>query len=543
MRSLCRKFFSALFLLGLITVLPSPAKAEGGNTMLILDASGSMWGLVDGQSKISAARSAVDSILSKWHDGDNLGLMAYGHRSKGDCKDIETLIPVGAFDAAKIKSSVAALSPKGKTPIAASLRAAAEALKATENKATVLLVSDGIETCAPDPCAVAAELKKAGIDFKAHVIGFDVTDPAAKTQLQCIAKATGGVYLDARNADSLQNALGKAVEAAQGKAVKSEAPSKPPEDIYKGKNIRGIARLAEGMDPISDNRNEITWSFYKKGSEDEKGDYLTTFYNSPFADSYEPGEYIVEIAYGLVKRLVPVRIETGKRAELDVILDAGYVTSEGTVEGGGKAENVTWEIRDGSGDVFTTVYDAVPHFVVPAGSYTLELSKGAAKAKKDFTIAAGDSTNVAVTLDVGKLLVDATYGPEGPKVDKGIAVEVRTPSKQEGEQGDSVTTVYDPLAKFDLPAGKYDVIVSVGAAKKTVSTEIKSGTPTKLTVNMDAGVAGIKAPGATFIEIFGGERDINNERKSVWTGYETDISLAIGAGEYAIVATFADDKK
>jgi Ca-activated chloride channel family protein len=100
--------------------------------------------------------------------------------------------------------------------MADSLRAAADALRTSENKATVVLVSDGIETCHPDPCAVAAELKKAGVGFTAHVIGFDVADPAAKSQLQCIARATGGVYLDARNADDLAKALGRAVEATRG---------------------------------------------------------------------------------------------------------------------------------------------------------------------------------------------------------------------------------------------------------------------------------------------------------------------------------------
>ncbi len=182
------------FALSLIVVIfgfAGPAAAQTGDAILILDASGSMWGRVDGQTKISAARKAVDSILSKWKPSDRLGLMAYGHRTKGDCRDIELVVPVGDFDAGKIRSAVRGLNPKGKTPMADSLRAAAQALRSSENKATVILVSDGIETCSPDPCAVAAELKKAGVNFTAHVIGFDVTDPAAKSQLQCIARATG----------------------------------------------------------------------------------------------------------------------------------------------------------------------------------------------------------------------------------------------------------------------------------------------------------------------------------------------------------------
>ena len=285
----------------LLALSSTPALAQSGDAILILDASGSMWGQVDGQTKISAARKAVDSILRKWKPDDRLGLMTYGHRSKGDCKDIELMVPVSRFDPDRIKAAVNGLNPKGKTPIADSLRAAAGALRSTENKATIVLVSDGIETCAPDPCAVAAELKKSGVNFTAHVIGFDVTDPAAKNQLQCIARVTNGVYLDARNASGLEDALGRAVAAAQGTKVQSEAPARPAPDPYQGKNVRGVARLAAGVDPITDNNANVRWSFYKP-RDGENGDLVEIFYGAPTAGTLPPGDYLLDVEYGQVKR-------------------------------------------------------------------------------------------------------------------------------------------------------------------------------------------------------------------------------------------------
>ena len=383
--------FRFSFIAGLLSVgaafmgfaFSPPAYAQGTDkgtdTILVLDASGSMWGVVDGQTKISAARQAVDSILSKWRPEDRLGVIAYGHRSKGDCKDIELLVPVSTFDPAKIKTAVDALNPKGKTPIADSLRAAAAALRSTENKATVILVSDGIETCAPDPCAVAAELKKSGVGFTAHVIGFDVADPLAKNQLQCIARATGGVYLDARNASGLEGALTKAVDATRGTKVASEAPAKPVAvaDVYAGKNVRGVARLAEGLDPISD--DDINWGFYKRAG-DDKGEAVNTFYGAPFADNIAPGDYVVVVSYRQLKREFPLKVEKGKPALLDVILDAGYVTSEGSVAGGAaKVDDVVWQVTDKGGTLVAQEYDAVPRFVLAAGSYVLTLTKGQSK--------------------------------------------------------------------------------------------------------------------------------------------------------------------
>ncbi|HRF10348.1 MAG TPA: VWA domain-containing protein [Xanthobacteraceae bacterium] len=540
-----RYWLVGLFALAAAFSLSSGAKAQTGDTILILDASGSMWGQVEGQTKISAARKAVDSILSKWKATDRLGLMTYGHRTKGDCRDIELVVPVSAFDPEKIRSAVKALNPKGKTPMADSLRAAADALRATENKATVILVSDGIETCAPDPCAAAAELKKAGINFTAHVIGFDVTDPVAKSQLQCIARVTGGVYLDASNASGLENALGKAVQATQGTKVETQAPpppSKSEPDPLADKNFRGIARLAAGADPISDTKADVTWTFLKSNN-GQRGDFVSTAYNSPAAEAVEPGDYIVVVKYGQVEREFPFKVEKGKISTLDVSLDAGFVTSDGSIEGAGKADNVTWEVHQANGEIVTTVYDALPRFVLPAGNYTLTLTKGAAKTKKEFSIAAGDSINVSMVLDAGKLAVSAVYAPGGPQVQQGIAVEVRQPAKNDVEKPVWIATLYDPISQFDLPAGRYEVVVSVGYAKRVFPADVKSGDTTRLNFNLDAGVLGSKVPEGSTIEIFSAERDINNQRTWIGTYYEADHNVALNAGNYVVVVTTKSDKK
>ena len=193
----------------------APAAPQGpGQSMLVLDASGSMWGQIGGKPKIEIAREAVASMLQSWPASQQLGLMAYGHRSKGNCADIEMLKAPGTLDKASFQQSVNALQPKGMTPISASVRMAAEQLKFSERKATVILVSDGEETCHADPCAVGKELEKLGVDFTAHVVGFDIDkNPKAKAQLQCLASSTGGRYLDAKDAGELNTALREVAQA------------------------------------------------------------------------------------------------------------------------------------------------------------------------------------------------------------------------------------------------------------------------------------------------------------------------------------------
>lgn len=205
--------------------LSSFSAQAADKTILVLDASGSMWEQIEGKPKIEIARQALKSLVADWPEGQEVGLVAYGHRSKGDCKDIETLLPVGTLEAEKMNKAVDSLIPKGKTPLSAAVQQAAEALKYTEEKATVILISDGKETCDRDPCTLGTELEKAGVDFTAHVIGFDVAKLEDQAGLKCLAENTGGQFIAATNASELNKAL---IETAKLPSVEAATPPEPP---------------------------------------------------------------------------------------------------------------------------------------------------------------------------------------------------------------------------------------------------------------------------------------------------------------------------
>ncbi len=82
-------------------LLPQIAMAEG-KSIIVLDASGSMWGQIEGRAKLEIAREALGSVLSGMDPATEVGLMAYGHRSKGDCADIELVVPPGPGTAQSI---------------------------------------------------------------------------------------------------------------------------------------------------------------------------------------------------------------------------------------------------------------------------------------------------------------------------------------------------------------------------------------------------------------------------------------------------------
>src|SRR5690606_14577382 len=139
------------------------------------------------------ARDVMADLVDGWSDATNLGLVAYGHRSEGDCRDIETLIEPGQLDRTRFIDTINAIRPKGKTPISAAVEHAADLLSYRDNPATVVLISDGVETCQADPCALAEQLARQGVKFTAHVVGFDLEDDAHES-LACIAENTGGVF-------------------------------------------------------------------------------------------------------------------------------------------------------------------------------------------------------------------------------------------------------------------------------------------------------------------------------------------------------------
>jgi len=202
----------------LATASVAASEPQQARTIIVMDGSGSMWGQIDGRPKFEIARETVADVVGKLPANQTLGLIAYGHRRKGDCKDIELIVPPAPGTSGKVLNAVNDMRFLGMTPLSEAVRQAAQALRHTEQAATVVLVTDGLETCNLDPCAVANELEKSGVNFTAHVIGFGLTrDEGAK--VACLATNTGGRYLQASD--------GAALSAALRQTVSEPAPAKP----------------------------------------------------------------------------------------------------------------------------------------------------------------------------------------------------------------------------------------------------------------------------------------------------------------------------
>ncbi len=203
------------------------------NVMIVFDGSNSMWGQIEGVSKIEIARDTIGDLLAGWSDDRQVGLMAYGHRRRGDCGDIETLVEPQAGTTANIIERVQAISPRGKTPLTDAVEAAATALSYEDTPATVVLISDGLESCDRDPCALAKALETGGVGFTAHVVGFGLGSDQDVGSLSCLAEETGGVFIEASNASELKTALSNVSQAV---AKTPEPKPQAPEVAVNGPN-------------------------------------------------------------------------------------------------------------------------------------------------------------------------------------------------------------------------------------------------------------------------------------------------------------------
>jgi hypothetical protein len=202
-------------LLGVLTVPQAVAEnsSDSPSTSVIIDASGSMLAPdAGGQTRMDAAKQATEGLLNDLPKEQRLSLLTYGTQTgSGDeekaagCQDVTTLVPMGG-NRAEMVSKVKGLNPRGYTPIGKSLQQAEKELPG-QGARQIVLVSDGIDTCAPPPvCEVAKQIRERGVDIVINVIGLNVDDQA-RSELQCVAKEGGGSYADAKDAASLKEQL------------------------------------------------------------------------------------------------------------------------------------------------------------------------------------------------------------------------------------------------------------------------------------------------------------------------------------------------
>jgi hypothetical protein len=180
------------------------------NLEVILDLSGSMKLPLGRSTRIATARRVLRDVVAKIPDDFNVGLRVYGHRygsrQKETCTDSELVVPIQKLDRKRLMSVVDSTQPRGETPLVYSVLQTAADLKALGG-GSVILITDGEESCHGDPAAAVRELKAAGVDVRLQILGFTLTGQQVEQQLTQFAQAAGGRYYAAQDGQALGRAL------------------------------------------------------------------------------------------------------------------------------------------------------------------------------------------------------------------------------------------------------------------------------------------------------------------------------------------------
>lgn len=512
---------------------PLSAKAEG-KSIIVLDASGSMWGQIEGRAKLEIAREALGSVLGGMDPATEIGLMAYGHREKGSCEDIELVVPPAAGTAQAITEAANAMKFLGKTPLSEAVKRAAAELKSTEEAATVILITDGIETCEADPCALGAELEASGVNFTAHVVGFGLTEEEGQA-VACLAENTGGRYIQASDAGQLVEALKTTVAVA----APEPEPAPAPEPAALAENVDPVVLLVEGgTEPGEPMIADVYFSFTPIAPDGSAlGDEYTIYGRS--LGSLPQGKY--RMVTVLHKVTVEQIVDIGPVTELSTptaILDAGILDLTLRPAPGAEPDpDSYWELR-GADDLFESGYSKT-YRVFPSGEHALYAKLGAAETNQSVVITAGEVTTLDLVLGTGLAVVDSFY-TEGMLVEGGDHFTQIFEAQQnlDGSRKE-VAYGYGAAANFDLPAGDFVAVVTLGSAVAEVPFTVKVGERVEVKVPLNAGVAAFTfGDSNTYLEVFGAQKDINGNRKSFGYGYGPQWQSTFAAGDYVAVVDF-----
>lgn len=468
------------------------AQTSDTRVMFILDGSNSMWGQIDGTAKIDIAKDVMSDLITDWDETVDVGLMVYGHRRKNDCNDIEMVALPGPVARSTLIDKVKSISPRGKTPITTSLLRAVYEGGGTQGNYSVVLVSDGLETCEADPCnaVFALEIVNPGLDV--HVVGFDVTQEESQA-LQCIAERTGGQFFRAGNASELQKALGETIAVA----TEPVAPPTPAEPVP---SQRLLAKLCETCDPLPELK--VNWTI-----RDADGAILFDGLGLLYRDDPKiaPGTYMITARYESGVLLREAELIIGEDGTQQGIVNlkggAAVISAYATDDQNTPADPIFYAFHPilngtASDASLTESVTSKNRVWLPAGRYKVVATHDTITEIAEIEIIAGQDTRHAFDMRVGYFSPAAALTAGGAPLGGNMDYQLfRSEANANNNQARGIGFMLGALgAQKPLRPGTYYVRAILSYNRGTVSTrrvfpvEIRANQITAPIFDMDAGV-------------------------------------------------------
>jgi len=190
-----------------------PSQQQLTRILFLFDASQSMFGSWESNTKFEIAKKLMEDIADSLHMLPNVetALRVYGHTKKfppQDCDDTRLEVPFAKANGYRLKEKLGQIKPSGTTPIARSLEECGKDFPDGQARNIIILITDGIEECDGDPCAVSAVLQKKGIFLKPFIIGMNMSADLQK-QFDCV-----GTFYDAATENSFTTIMNVVISQA-----------------------------------------------------------------------------------------------------------------------------------------------------------------------------------------------------------------------------------------------------------------------------------------------------------------------------------------
>ncbi|CAM3385764.1 hypothetical protein G6L26_002130 [Agrobacterium radiobacter] len=305
-------------------------------------------------------------------------------------------------------------------------------------------------------------------------------------------------------------------------------------------NVITDAVLFDGG-PSLGNSDRVRWDFYKA---DRAGgrtdDNAGGSYDATFEAKLPAGKYVGVAALGNVTREVPFEVKDGNVARPKVSFDAAELTIVPKRSPGGDVETQakTEITRD---DFKDSVYGQNTVFV-PAGEVLLTGRIGPARAEEKLAIKAGEKISHELVIPSGVVIAKAVYA-EGGRAVETDDIRFEAMSAQETLDGtrETINGIYGTGKMMEMPAGDFVMRARLGKVTVEQPFTVTAGKRTEITIDLDAGVLAIKAPGAERIDIVETTRDLQGTQKEISGRYGTQHQETLHPGEYSVKVSY--DKK
>ncbi len=241
------RFLFTFLLIGTFSVLSVSSFAQKKQIpqttrlLFVLDASGSMNSEWEGDTRINIARQILSDMIDSIANVPyvEVAMRVYGHQfnfKQKNCQDSKLEVAFASRNNTQIRTILDGLEPKGTTPIAYSLEQATKDFpndgKDTRN--VIVMITDGIEACDGDPCAISRGLQEKGVFLKPFIVGMGI-EPKYARGFDCM-----GRFFNAKTSKQFKGFLQEVVKQTLGKTTVTVELLDDKETTQRGKCSYGF---------------------------------------------------------------------------------------------------------------------------------------------------------------------------------------------------------------------------------------------------------------------------------------------------------------